>query len=199
MAGGKSLAPTLSDAELAAEEWRPWRGTDYEVSSCGRVRRHGRLFSLTGGSVGYPKVRPHINGKPKDENVHAMVAECFIGPRPDGHVVNHIDGTRSNNRVGNLEYVTQQANIQQSVRDGSFPRGERHGRRTHPECTSHGASASAARAVKLGRPGLVDSDIQEMRALHASGVGMPALSERWRISQSQVFNIVHRKQWRHVP
>lgn len=44
-------------------------------------------------------------------NVHSLVAEVFIGPRPEGMQVNHKDGNRYNNSVENLEYVTPSENI----------------------------------------------------------------------------------------
>lgn len=43
--------------------------------------------------------------------LHVLVAEAFIGPRPDGLEVHHIDHDRMNPRVDNLEYVTHQENV----------------------------------------------------------------------------------------
>lgn len=51
--------------------------------------------------------------------VHHLVAEATLGPRPEGLVVNHIDGNRTNNRPENLEYITQAENIQHSIRIGT--------------------------------------------------------------------------------
>jgi len=41
-----------------------------------------------------------------------MVAEAFISDRPNGLVINHIDGNKLNNNVSNLEYVSKQRNTQ---------------------------------------------------------------------------------------
>ena len=43
--------------------------------------------------------------------VHAIVAELFLGPCPQGLEVNHKDGRKTNNVVTNLEYVTHQENM----------------------------------------------------------------------------------------
>lgn len=37
--------------------------------------------------------------------VHTLVAETFLGPKPEGMVVSHVDGDRSNNSVANIRYV----------------------------------------------------------------------------------------------
>lgn len=42
--------------------------------------------------------------------VHSLVAQAFLGPRPEGMVVDHIDGDKTNNSVTNLHYVTSLEN-----------------------------------------------------------------------------------------
>lgn len=42
--------------------------------------------------------------------VHKLVAECFIGPRPNGFVIDHIDRNKLNNSVSNLRYVSVSTN-----------------------------------------------------------------------------------------
>lgn len=50
--------------------------------------------------------------------VASLVAEAFIGPRPSGKEINHIDGDHRNNAAGNLEYVTRRENMQHAYRLG---------------------------------------------------------------------------------
>lgn len=37
---------------------------------------------------------------------HELIAATWIGPRPDGYEIDHIDGNPKNNKPSNLEYVT---------------------------------------------------------------------------------------------
>lgn len=46
--------------------------------------------------------------------IHGLVAEAFLGPRPEGYQVDHKDGNRSNNHISNLEYVTAKENIKRA-------------------------------------------------------------------------------------
>lgn len=80
----------------------------YQVSSLGRVRRlwahtSPRLLKPYLGRHDYPKVQLGYRG-PR-VYVHSLVALTFIGPRPAGHHVDHIDSNRHNNEVDNLRYL----------------------------------------------------------------------------------------------
>lgn len=103
-----------------AELWRTAYGhPDYEVSSLGRVRRATAASGTTIGTVllprktryGYPYLNLSSNCVRTQIHVHKMVAETFIGPRPDGYVINHKNAVRDDNRPENLEYVTQKDNV----------------------------------------------------------------------------------------
>ena len=103
-----------------AEQWRSVVGFEgvYSVSNQGRVRRDkGGKGIVTGlilkGSLtkgGYRLVILYDKPNQRAVTVHTLVAEAFIGPRPPGYEVNHIDGNKPNNSVGNLEYVTRAEN-----------------------------------------------------------------------------------------
>ena len=117
------------------EEWRDIPGCPgYQVSDHGRVRSLDRTVTHPNGQVrhykgkvlrtppnqdGYPVVCLYTQGKRQKRTVHALVAESFFGPRPDGMEVCHNDGNKTNNHVGNLRYGTASDNMLDRVRHGT--------------------------------------------------------------------------------
>lgn len=57
--------------------------------------------------------------------VHQLIAHAFLGPRPEGADVDHINGNPSDNRPENLRYMTHSDNLRasQKVRGKSKYRG----------------------------------------------------------------------------
>ena len=105
------------------EVWRDVLGHEetHEVSSLGMVRtKHsGRILALWVRRCGYRTVTLCVPGRLKlCRDVHRLVTEAFLGPRPDGLFVNHINGIKTDNRLENLEYVTPRENIMHAIRTG---------------------------------------------------------------------------------
>ena len=71
----------------------------------------GKVLSVSGDNRGYLKV--NINGIPR--TIHQLVSETFLGHKPCGYklVVNHINFNKLDNRVANLEIVTNRQNTNQ--------------------------------------------------------------------------------------
>lgn len=97
---------------------------DYQVTRFGLVRKKkyvlnglSRLvLSQTVDPAGYVGVKlKHESKVWKRVKVHVIVLRVFVGPRPDGLVINHIDGDKTNNSLENLEYCTQLANERHSL------------------------------------------------------------------------------------
>lgn len=109
------------------EVWKPILGTEYEASSNGRIRRV-RVMSQTKHKCGYMKVGHRKGTKYLTALAHRLVAEAFLGVCPQDKMVNHKDGNKSNNRPGNLEYVTREENAKHAVRTGLYKRGGKHPR-----------------------------------------------------------------------
>lgn len=114
------------------ETWRPVVGFEglYEVSDSGSVaslRRRRMVRKLHVDTWGYLRISFKIDGRTVNRRVHTMVAESFIGPRPDGLVVRHLNGIYTDNRPVNLRYGTVAENAQDMLRHGR----QRNARKTH--------------------------------------------------------------------
>jgi hypothetical protein len=114
---------------IVIEEWKALDKTNdyYEVSNWGRIRRAvpginavvGQIMRQGTNGWGYA----HANLKDGKGGrvsvcVHVCVARLFLGPKPAGYVVNHIDGDKKNNRADNLEYVTLSGNLRHAYKIG---------------------------------------------------------------------------------
>jgi NUMOD4 motif./HNH endonuclease. len=107
----------------------------YEASSFGRIRSawSGRVRVASPQTNGYLIVGLSKDGNVRTHLVHKLIAITFIGPRPAGLTINHIDGDKVNNRPENLEYCTQEANDEHAARLGLKACGFRNGAVRHPE------------------------------------------------------------------
>ena len=85
------------------EKWAAVGG-GFEVSNRGNTRFEGAIKEPY--NLKYKML--NIDGQLK--YIHHLVAEHFIGPRPEKHIVDHIDREKYNNDVSNLRYITQQKN-----------------------------------------------------------------------------------------
>jgi hypothetical protein len=124
----------------AAEEWRPvvgWEGK-YEVSSLGNVKRIKVWIRAKTKGQNLKPIRYHtgrlhvclcVDQVRKYKTIHSLVAASFIGPRPPGKEINHIDGDHTNNRATNLEYITPRENKDHAVLMGLTAWGEKNAHR----------------------------------------------------------------------
>lgn len=116
------------------EIWRDIKGYEglYQVSNIGRVKSLERIITNTLGSYtraekilvplktkkGYYQIHLHKNGVCKTSKIHRLVAEAFIPNPLNKSQVNHIDGNKINNNVENLEWATQEENMQHAYKTG---------------------------------------------------------------------------------
>lgn len=164
------------------EQWREFIPS-YEVSDAGRVRRStggrrthaGRILKQQRMRVGYLSVRPTVDGKNVSLYVHDAVALAFIGPKPAGACVNHIDGDKTNNTPANLEYTTHAENMRHAAEAGLMVRGTQ-----HP-------------TAKLN-----DDSVRALRADRAAGLSFSRLASRYGISIATAFHAANGTNWKHI-
>lgn len=119
-------------------EWRAITGYEgiYEVSHVGDVRSLDRVVEYrTGRRVpkkgvvlrsataidGHLKVSLSRDNQATTRLVHQLVAEAFIGPRPAGMEVRHLNGIAADNRAANLQYGTHAENVRDRNEHGTCP------------------------------------------------------------------------------
>lgn len=121
---------------METESWLPVPDYEdyYEVSDHGQVRsfdrrtwngvkwfmRPGRILKATLSGKGYRKVGLHkeSGSKASQRNLHVLVLETFVGPRPEGMVVRHLNGDPADNRITNLAWGTPTQNSQDMLDHG---------------------------------------------------------------------------------
>jgi hypothetical protein len=118
----------MSEVTPTVERWLPLPGYEgfYEVSDLGRVRSHRRRGSsgrlkrfYMDPKDGYACLVLYARNEPgRRARVHVLVAQAFLGPRPDGYFVCHRDGDPANNRLENLYYGTPSDNVRDTMRHG---------------------------------------------------------------------------------
>ena len=89
-----------------------FRNTGYFVKDNGDIIGKRNTLKQTITPDGYYSVCLYFNGKSKTFLSHRIIAECYI-PNPENKsTINHKDGNKLNNHISNLEWNTQQENIE---------------------------------------------------------------------------------------
>ena len=169
---------------MTTELWQSVPGFEelYDVSSLGRVRPvrprfRSKPFKATPMWGRYVVVALGRHPNATVFPVHRLVAQAFLGPCPEGLVINHIDGNRHNNTADNLEYVTVGENNRHAVATGlNDIRGE-----GHPNAK------------------LTDSEVHEIRRRYRPHrITMPMLATAYGVARCTIEDIVRGRRWKHL-
>lgn len=158
-------------------------GDDGTVQSCwagighnARKTDQWRNLALVINSAGYYVISMKRRGKYRATFVHHLIAEAFLGPRPDGKLVCHRDGDPINNRPTNLRYSTQQENEDDKKIHRTRPQG------------------SQVATAKLNE-GKVRA-IWRLRLV--AGQSIVRIAKRYGVHHSIISDIINGKTWKHV-
>lgn len=156
----------------------------YDVSNMGRVRSWNKrgfklnnpkrtseptYLSLSRNNHGYPCV----NIVSKNYYVHVLVAEHFIGSKPEGMEVCHKNGIRADNRLENLRWDTSESNSEDMMVHQTRQFGE-----------------------DVPSSKLTANQVNKIRELYATGkYYQKDLASMYGVCQQQVSMIVRHKHW----
>jgi len=149
----------------------------YAVSDAGVVTRLdvGRALKPVANKAGYLKVGLRNGTNQKWFFVARLVAAAFI-PNPDNKPqINHIDGNKTNNHVGNLEWVTRKENCL-------------HARRSLGKCVGE----------KNGGSKLTENDVIDIRTLRSFGAKYIDLAKAYGVGKTTVHRVLSHSHWRHI-
>lgn len=131
------------------------------------------MLKWAANSSGYPQVRVRLVSGYRSVTIHVLVAEAFIGPRPEGDIhICHYDGNPENNHASNLRYGTRQENIADMRRHGTVPQGEANGK------------------SKLTRPQVI-----EIKALLREGGTRRGIASMYGVTHSAINSIASGESW----
>ncbi len=98
---------------------------EYVMHKGYRIYPDGKVIGLKGfelkpgiSSNGYYTVAICHEGKKESELIHRMVANCYLYNEQSKRTVNHKNGIKTDNRIENLEWATDQENIKHAFHIG---------------------------------------------------------------------------------
>lgn len=176
------------------EIWKdiPQFNNEYQISNLGRIRSKDAVIIKSDGNTYTRKskiLKPAIDkkgyfiggvslmNKMFCYKIHRLVAEHFL-PKIEGkNHVNHKNGIKTDNRVENLEWVTNQENARHAFQNGlSFnPKGEK------------------ARNVKI-----TEIQAKEIISLIKRGFKRKEIQLKTKVSQKIIDNIIYNNSWSHL-
>jgi len=179
----------MKDLKFICEEWKDIPNFEgYQVSNLGTVRgtdryKNGRngLRLIRGQKLkqlpnkkGYLETRLRKNGT-HTRLIHKLVTSAFLTKPDNCTQINHINGIKTDNRVSNLEWVTQSQNQLHAYKLGLQP-------------SRAGENNSNAK--------LTDKDVTLLKQLYNSGKTIVEVSKCMNINVSIIRQIIYGRTWK---
>jgi len=116
--------------EILIEVWKDIKGYEglYQINIYGEIKSLSRKYCpkerillQSADSYGYFGVSLGINSTLKRYKTHKLMAITFLNNTPCGHkfVVDHIDNNKANNKLDNLQIISQRLNTSKNRRGGT--------------------------------------------------------------------------------
>jgi hypothetical protein len=164
-----------------AEVWKSLKslvkgGDNYSISNLGNLRndKNGRIRKHTKHKSGYLTT---TLSERSTQYVQRLVALAFI-PNPENKpFVNHLDGNKQNNIVGNLEWSTPSENIIHANKTGL---------QTHPKGEDHHSAR------------LTEKEVIKIKEMLRDGVRGKDIVKQFSITKQMVYYIKNGRSWQHV-
>jgi hypothetical protein len=179
--------------------------TGYGASKDGRIwsKRRGdwkELSLSSNGKCGYMKVNVGIIRK--TYKVHVLIAMTFIGERPKGMDVNHIDGNKTNNNIDNLEYISRKDNVIHAHKTGLYKSRYISSDKPKKKKIKKSKQVSEHKPRRMGEQvtgsKLNADQVKEIKRLHSEGRGPKELSSLFGVSAVQIWRITSWLKWKHI-
>jgi hypothetical protein len=155
---------------------------NYQATTSGDIisyaGRKARVLKARVGSAGYLSLTLCKDNIKTSRLIHQLIAETFLGPRPKGYVVDHIDRDKLNNKVENLRWVTYSENNRNKdpfESPSRFPKGVAH------------------KAAKLS-----EESVREIYRRAWALVNQGVLAKAFKVSRTTITQIKHGQVWASV-
>lgn len=181
------------DRETKKEKWKPVKGHEefYEVSNLGNVRSFvrkkwggkvfydlpSRILKPAKNTKGYLFVSLKKNGNQKIERIHRIVLNSFIGESK--LQCNHKNGIKTDNRLENLEWVTNQENRDHAMANNLHVKGSK--------CKNSKLTEDQVKKIKL------KSKEKNIKRGYWSKLALDL-----GVSHETISSIIHGRNWKHI-
>jgi hypothetical protein len=148
----------------------------YKVSNMGRIKGIRIPFlNPTISNCGYAVVQlPDMNSGYITRSVHRAVYETFVGDIPEGMVINHIDGVKTNNCLNNLECITPAENTRHA-----YETGLAFGKPGEDNSQAKLTAEQFLAVCQLLMEGATNQEISDLFGLHDRYVSLIRHKKRW--------------------